>query len=116
MNIGGVWTSACAGAVRPADRRPRAKQPGGQARGQGHWHRRDQRLGADGRGGRLLARVGWQKACVAIVNKNARILWAVTTREQGFDAHHVSVKPQAKGSPAKSTRPTETGQPVACAA
>ena len=41
--------------VRPADRRPRAKQPGGQARGQGQRHRRDRRLGADGRGGRLQA-------------------------------------------------------------
>ena len=41
----------------------------------------------------LVARVGWQKACVAMANKNARILWAVMTREQGFDARHVSVKP-----------------------
>ena len=44
----------------------------------------------------LTARVGWQKACVAMANKNARILWAVMTREQGFDARHVSVKPQAR--------------------
>ena len=44
----------------------------------------------------LVARVGWQKACVAMANKNARILWAVMTREQGFDARHVSVKPKAK--------------------
>ena len=44
----------------------------------------------------LVLRVGWQKACVAMANKNARILWAVMTREQGFDAQHVSVKPQAK--------------------
>jgi len=44
----------------------------------------------------LTARVGWQKACVAMANKNARILWAVMTREQGFDPRHVSVKPQAK--------------------
>ena len=44
----------------------------------------------------LTARVGWQKACVAMANKNARILWAVMTREQGFDARHVSVKPLAK--------------------
>ena len=41
----------------------------------------------------LVVRVGWQKACVAMANKNARILWAVMTREQGFDARHVSVKP-----------------------
>ena len=44
----------------------------------------------------LTARVGWQKACVAMANKNARILWAVMTREQRFDPRHVSVKPQAK--------------------
>ena len=46
----------------------------------------------------LTARVGWQKACVAMANKNARILWAVMTREEGFDPKHVSVKPQAKQS------------------
>jgi len=44
----------------------------------------------------LIARVGWQKACVAMANKNARILWAVMTREQRYDPRHVSVKPQAK--------------------
>ena len=44
----------------------------------------------------LVARVGWQKACVAMANKNARILWAVMTRDQGFDPRHVSEKPQAK--------------------
>jgi transposase len=44
----------------------------------------------------LTARVGWQKACVAMANKNARILWAVMTRDQGYDPHHVSVKPAAK--------------------
>lgn len=47
----------------------------------------------------LKARVGWQKACVAMANKNARTLWAVMTREEGFDAKHVSVKPQAKVRP-----------------
>jgi transposase len=44
----------------------------------------------------LVARVGWQKACVAMANKNARILWAVMTRDQGFDPRHVPAKPQAK--------------------
>ena len=44
----------------------------------------------------LTARVGWQKACVAMANKNARILWAVMTRSEGFDPQHVSVKPDAK--------------------
>jgi transposase len=64
----------------------------------------------------LTARVGWQKACVAMANKNARILWAVMTREQGFDAHHVSAKPQAKCAPAKSAKPAEIVEPIACAA
>jgi transposase len=44
----------------------------------------------------LTERVGWQKACVAMANKNARILWSVMTREQVYDPHHVSVKPLAK--------------------
>jgi transposase len=45
---------------------------------------------------KLVERVGWQKACVAMANKNARILWAVMTRDAGFDPRHISVKPQAK--------------------
>ncbi|HKX43709.1 MAG TPA: hypothetical protein VJO99_21290 [Burkholderiaceae bacterium] len=31
-----------------------------------------------------------------MANKNARILWAVMTREEGFDPKHVSIQPQAK--------------------
>ena len=64
----------------------------------------------------LTERVGWQKACVAMANKNARILWAVMTREQGFDAHHVSVKPQAKCGAANCARPAEVGPSAAGAA
>ena len=30
---------------------------------------------------------GWQKAVVALANKNARILWAVMTRDKPFDRH-----------------------------
>jgi len=41
----------------------------------------------------LRERSGWQKAVVALANKNARILWAVMTKGQAFDARHVSVKP-----------------------
>ena len=41
----------------------------------------------------LRERVGWQKAAVALANKNARILWAVMTRGEAFNARHVSVKP-----------------------
>ena len=42
----------------------------------------------------LTARVGWQKAVVALANKNARILWAVLAKGMRFDPNHVSVKPQ----------------------
>ena len=38
---------------------------------------------------------GWQKAAVALANKNARILWAVFVRGKAFDARHVSTKPGA---------------------
>ena len=38
----------------------------------------------------LVARVRWQKDCVAMANKNAGALWAVITPEMPFDAQHVS--------------------------
>ncbi|EHR70684.1 transposase [Burkholderiales bacterium JOSHI_001] len=41
----------------------------------------------------LTARVGWQKAVVAMANKNARILWAVLAKGRRFDADHCSLKP-----------------------
>ncbi len=41
----------------------------------------------------LREKHGWQKAAVALANKNARILWAVMTKGQAFDAWHVSAKP-----------------------
>jgi hypothetical protein len=59
----------------------------------------------------LTARVGWQKACVAMANKNARILWAMMTREQHYDAGHVSVKPEAK-LPAHERTPSRRGTPL----
>jgi transposase len=31
-------------------------------------------------------------AAVALANKNARIVWALLTREKGFDAKHVSLR------------------------
>lgn len=40
----------------------------------------------------LREKSGWQKAVVALANKNARILWAVFVRGKPFDARHVSVK------------------------
>jgi len=42
---------------------------------------------------RLRERCGWQKAVVALANKNARILWAVMTKNERYDPHHVSVHP-----------------------
>ena len=42
---------------------------------------------------RLRERAGWQKAAVALANKNARILWAVLTGNRRFHPHHVSVYP-----------------------
>lgn len=41
----------------------------------------------------LRQKSGWQKAVVALANKNARILWAVMVKDKPFDARHVSVKP-----------------------
>lgn len=44
----------------------------------------------------LKERVGWQKAVVALANKNARILWAVLTRDVAFDPDHVPQPPAAR--------------------
>lgn len=38
----------------------------------------------------LRQRSGWQKAAVALANKNARILWALMTHERTYDAGHAS--------------------------
>ena len=55
----------------------------------------------------LRERSGWQKAVVALANKNARILWAVMTRGEAFDADHLSTKPNtAAASCAAGTAPT----------
>jgi transposase len=43
----------------------------------------------------LRERVGWQKAAVALANKNARIVWAVMVKGLAFDADHISLKPEA---------------------
>jgi transposase len=43
----------------------------------------------------LRERSGWQKAAVALANKNARILWAVMTKTERYNPNHVSVKPGA---------------------
>ena len=51
----------------------------------------------------LRERAGWQKAAVALANKNARILWAVMTMGEAFDPRHVSVKPGASPTTAAGT-------------
>jgi transposase len=50
----------------------------------------------------LKERVGWQRAIVALANKNARILWCLMTRGGKFDPNHVPVlaKPAMAGSTA----------------
>jgi transposase len=47
----------------------------------------------------LRERSGWQVAAVALANKNARILWAVMTRGERYDARHISVKPTGATAP-----------------
>jgi transposase len=67
----------------------------------------------------LQQRVGWQKACVAMANKNARILWAVMTRDKAYEPGHVSEKPPSKCAkpPAAAAAPAPpVRQPQPCAA
>lgn len=59
-------------------------------------HRRSDRISAWALA--LRERSGWQKAVVALANKNARILWAVMTRGEAFDANYLSVKPVGTGA------------------
>jgi transposase len=54
-------------------------------------HRRDDPLSRWAH--QLREKSGWQKAAVAMANKNARILWAVFARNKPFDAHHISISP-----------------------
>ena len=51
----------------------------------------------------LRDRSGWQKAAVALANKNARILWAIMTKGEAFDARHVSTQPKAPASTSTSS-------------
>lgn len=44
----------------------------------------------------LKERVGWQKAVVGLANKNARILWAVLTRDVAFNPDHMPEPPAAR--------------------
>ncbi len=47
----------------------------------------------------LKERAAWQKAAVALANKNAHILWAVLARDAVFDPNHVPELPAARRSP-----------------
>jgi transposase len=40
----------------------------------------------------LRERVGWQKAAVALANKNARILWSMLVNGRSFDPEHTVTK------------------------
>ncbi|WP_404298915.1 hypothetical protein [Alicycliphilus denitrificans] len=51
------------------------------------------------------ARAGWQKAAVALANKNARILWCLMTRETTFDAGYVPPRPAARQKPNSELQP-----------
>jgi transposase len=44
----------------------------------------------------LKERVGWQKAVVALANKNARIVWAVLTKGLAFDPNHLPIAPHER--------------------
>ena len=46
----------------------------------------------------LKDRVGWQKAVVALANKNARIVWAVLTRGMSYDPDHVPIAPHERAA------------------
>lgn len=49
---------------------------------------------------KLRDRSGWQKAAVALANKNARILWAVFAHGRKFDPHYVRPSPAKELVPA----------------
>jgi len=50
--------------------------------------------------------VGWQKACVALGHKHARIVWAMLARGRPFDAKHLSSFLAPPGAPAVMTAVT----------
>jgi transposase len=50
----------------------------------------------------LIARVGWHKACVAMANKNARILWAVMTRDDDFNSGQCECQTARQGCHARA--------------
>ena len=53
----------------------------------------------------LKACVSWQKAAVALANKNTRILWCMMTRDTTFDTSHVPQMPVARQKPSSELQP-----------
>ncbi len=60
----------------------------------------------------LRERRGWQKAAVALANKNARIVWAILTRGECFDPEHVPEPPAAKRAKVPAAAPAMAGTPA----
>lgn len=60
----------------------------------------------------LRERRGWQKAAVALANKNARIVWAILTRGECFDAEHVPESPAHRRATVPAAAPAMPGSPV----
>ena len=56
---------------------------------------------------KLRERSGWQKAAVALANKNARILWAMMAKGLAYDPRHVSVKPGLPALPCLPALPAD---------
>jgi transposase len=50
----------------------------------------------------LKERVGWQKAVVALADKNARIVWAIMTKNVDYDPNYKSQKPSKSIYPPSS--------------
>jgi transposase len=73
-------------------------------------HRRSDRLSRWLLG--VRERRGWQKAAVALANKNARIVWAILTRGECFDPEHVPAAPGAKRAKSPAAAPAMAAGPA----
>lgn len=60
----------------------------------------------------LRERRGWQKAAVALANKNARIVWAILTRGECFDAEHEPQPPAHRRANVPAAAPAMPGTPA----
>jgi transposase len=73
-------------------------------------HRRSDRLSRWLLG--VRERRGWQKAAVALANKNERIVWAILTRGECFDPEHVPEAPAAKRANSPAAAPAMAATPA----